>query len=79
MIKPCEGDYNALTKITAEEYTQKSQLDYTVFKLGAIMGNHKTSKLMLHQPLDTALEIATPRNTARVFVNGIEKQHLLSK
>lgn len=28
---------------------------------------------MFHQPLNTALEIATPRDTARAFVNGIEK------
>ena len=34
---------------------------------------------MFHQPLNTALEIATPRDTARAFVNGIEKQAELSK
>lgn len=34
---------------------------------------------MFHQPLNTALEIATPRDTARAFVNGIEKQVQLSK
>ena len=78
-IQPSEGDYYAVTKIAAEECLQNSQLDYTIFRLAAIMGNHKISKLMFHQPLDTALEIATPRDTARAFVNGIEKQHLLSK
>lgn len=78
-IQPSEGDYYAVTKIAAEECLQNSQLDYTIFRLAAIMGNHKISKLMFHQPLDTALEIATPRDTARAFVNGIEKQHVLSK
>lgn len=78
-IQPSEGDYYAVTKIAAEECLQNSQLDYTIFRLAAIMGNHKISKLMFHQPLDTPLEIATPRDTARAFVNGIEKQHVLSK
>lgn len=78
-LQPSEGDYYATTKIAAEEYIQNSKLDYTIFRLAAIMGNHKISKLMFHQPLNTALEIATPRDTARAFVNGIEKQHLLSK
>lgn len=78
-LLPSEGDYYATTKIAAEEYIQKSKLDYTIFRLAAIMGNHKISKLMFHQPLDTSLEIATPRDTARAFVNGIEKQNELSK
>ncbi|CAM4192270.1 NAD-dependent epimerase/dehydratase family protein [Flavobacterium weaverense] len=78
-LQPSEGDYYATTKIAAEEYIRNSKLDYTIFRLAAIMGNHKISKLMFHQPLNTALEIATPRDTARAFVNGIEKQHLLSK
>ncbi|WP_022828660.1 NAD-dependent epimerase/dehydratase family protein [Flavobacterium antarcticum] len=78
-LKPSEGDYYAETKILAEASIQNSTLDYTIFRLAAIMGNHKISKLMFHQPLNTALEIATPRDTARAFVNGIEKQAALSK
>ena len=78
-LLPSEGDYYATTKIAAEDYIQKSKLDYTIFRLAAIMGNHKISKLMFHQPLDTSLEIATPRDTARAFVDGIEKQNELSK
>ena len=79
ILQPSEGDYYATTKIAAEDFIQKSKLDYTIFRLAAIMGNHKISKLMFHQPLNTSLEIATPRDTARAFVNGIEKQNLLSK
>ena len=78
-LQPSEGDYYARTKILAETSIQNSALDYTIFRLAAIMGNHKISKLMFHQPLNTALEIATPRDTARAFVNGIEKQAALSK
>ena len=78
-LMPSEGDAYAETKIAAEKSLQESQLDWTIFRLAAIMGNHKISKLMFHQPLNTALEIATPRDTARAFVNGIEKQVSLSK
>lgn len=76
---PSPGDEYALTKIQAEELLKSSHLDYTIFRLAAIMGGHKMSKLMFHQPLNTSLEIATPRDTARAFVNGIEKQNQLSK
>lgn len=78
-LEPSPRDYYAETKIGAEIAVQNSKLDYTIFRLAAIMGNHKISKLMFHQPLNTALEIATPKDTARAFVNGIEKQSLLSK
>lgn len=76
---PSEGDAYAKTKILAERSLKESKLDWTIFRLAAIMGNHKMSKLMFHQPLNTALEIATPRDTARAFVNGIEEQLELSK
>lgn len=76
---PSEGDAYAATKIASEKLVKESNLDWTIFRLAAIMGNHKLSKLMFHQPLNTALEIATPRDTARAFVNGIEKQQALSK
>ena len=79
ILKPSDGDHYGMTKVSAEKLIKKSKLDYTIFRLAAIMGNHKISKLMFHQPLDTALEIATPQDTARAFVNGIEKQRELSK
>ena len=79
ILQPSPRDHYAETKILAEASIQNSKLDYTIFRLAAIMGNHKISKLMFHQPLNTALEIATPRDTARAFVNGIEKQAQLSK
>lgn len=76
---PSEGDVYAETKIASEKLIQDNKLDYTIFRLAAILGNHKMSKLMFHQPLNTSLEIATPRDTARAFVNGIEKQQELSR
>lgn len=78
-LLPSEGDIYAETKIAAEHCVEQSDLDWTIFRLAAIMGNHKISKLMFHQPLNTALEICTPQDTARAFVNAIDKQSELSK
>ena len=79
ILKPSEGDEYAKTKIIAENIIQNSKLDWSIFRLTAIMGGHKISKLMFHQPLNTCMEIATPRDTARAFVNAIDKQEQVSK
>lgn len=79
LITASEGDEYAKTKIKAEQIIYNCKLDWCIFRLAAIMGNHKISKLMFHMPLDTSLEIATPENTARAFVNAIYKKELLSK
>ena len=79
VLKPSEGDEYAKTKMIAENSIQNCKLDWSIFRLGAIMGGHKMSKLMFHQPLKTSMEIATPEDTARAFVNAIDKQEQLSK
>ena len=73
------GDHYAKTKAKAESAIQNSALDWTIFRLTAIMGlnNHKISPLMFHMPLNTSIEICTPMDTARAFVNGIEKRNEL--
>lgn len=78
-LNPSAGDKYAQTKILAEDIVKHCKLDWSIFRLTAIMGGHKISKLMFHQPLDTSLEIASPEDTARAFVNAIEKQAQLSK
>ncbi len=78
-LLPSEGDHYAVTKIKSEQMIQNSSLNWSIFRLAAIMGNHKMSKLMFHQPLNTSLEIATPTDTARAFVNAIEKKEELSE
>ena len=78
-LLPSEGDEYAKTKIAAEKIIKQSKLDWSIFRLSAIMGNHKMSKLMFHQPLDTLMEIATPEDTARAFVHAIDKKHQISK
>lgn len=78
-LVPSEGDEYAKTKLLAEENIQNSKLDWSIFRLAAIMGGHKISKLMFHQPLKTSLEIASPQDTARAFINAISKREQLSK
>ncbi len=78
-LNPSPGDEYGKTKIKAEEIIQKSKLNWSIFRLCAIMGGHKISKLMFHQPLDTSFEIATPEDTARAFVNAIDKTNLISR
>ena len=78
-LNSSEGDEYAKTKILAEETVRNCNLDWSIFRLTAIMGGHKISKLMFHQPLKTSLEIATPRDTARAFVKAIDHQAQLSK
>lgn len=78
---PSVGDEYAKTKIRAEQEVQCSGLDWTIFRLSAIMGagNHKISGLMFHMPLETIMEIATPEDTARAFVNAIPQREFLNR
>jgi nucleoside-diphosphate-sugar epimerase len=74
-----EGDEYAKTKIKAEQIIRDSKLNWSIFRLTAIMGNHKISKLMFHMPLETSMEIATPEDSARAFVLAVENQAQISK
>jgi len=80
-LLPNEGDEYAKTKIRAEQVVQESKLDWSILRLSAIMGtdNHAISGLMFHMPLSTSLEITTPIDAARAFVNAIAKKELLSR
>ena len=76
---PSVGDEYAVTKIEAEKIIRESKLNWSIYRLSAIMGigNHKMSKLMFHMPLETIMEICTVRDTARAFVNSIGKSEQL--
>ena len=78
-LKPSMGDDYGITKVEAEKIIRGSKLSWSIYRLSAIMGigNHKISKLMFHMPLDTVMEIATVRDTARAFVNSIGKRDQL--
>ncbi len=79
-LKPSLGDEYAVTKLSAEALIRASKLNWTIFRLSAIMwnDNHKISKLMFHMPLDTFVEITTPADTARAFVNAIGHEKMLN-
>ncbi len=78
-LEPSIGDEYAKTKIASENIIQNSKLSWSIFRLSAIMGGHKISKLMFHQPLSTSLEIVSSEDTARAYVNAIEKREELDK
>ncbi len=68
-------DLYSRTKVAAEEIIQKSKLNWSIYRLSAIMGvgNHKISGIMFYVPLETPMEITTVRDTARALVHTIEK------
>ena len=76
-----DDDLYVRSKIKAEEAVRYSQLNWTIFRLTAILGvnNHKVTGLMFHMPLNTPMEITTPSDAARAFVNSLEKKTFLSK
>ena len=79
LLIPSERDEYAKTKINAEHIICSSKLDWSIFRLTAVMGDHKISKLMFNMPLATSLEIATPEDTARAFLLAIENRSGISK
>lgn len=80
-LSPSDRDEYALTKIEAEEIVTSSKLHWSIFRLTAVMGagNHKASGIMFHMPLETKMEIATPYDAARAFVNAIYHVEKLNK
>ena len=76
-----DRDEYARTKIEAEKIIINSKINWTIFRLTAVMGisNHKPSPLMFHMPLDTPMEIATPKDTGRAFVKALKHLDALNK
>jgi nucleoside-diphosphate-sugar epimerase len=72
-LLPSDRDEYARTKIEAENIVRNCKLRWSIFRLTAIMGieNHKPSAIMFHMPLESKLEIATPADTGRAFVNAL--------
>jgi len=75
---PSQGDEYAATKIAAEVRVRNSGLSWSIFRLTAVMGGHMISPLMFHMPLKTVMEIASPGDAARAFVNAISQRRRLS-
>lgn len=79
--QPSEGDTYGETKVKAEKIVRESSLNWTIFRLSAIIGvdNHKISQLMFDMPLCTSMEITSPRDTGRALANAVTKSELLNK
>ncbi len=79
-LKDSPGDEYARTKIKAEKAIQNSKLNWSIFRLTAIMHpRQKFDPLMFHMPLATKMEICTTSDTATAFINAIEKTTQLNK
>jgi nucleoside-diphosphate-sugar epimerase len=78
--KGLDHDNYSRTKVDAETLIKSSKLNWSIFRLTAIMGigNHKISGIMFNVPLETPFEIATVRDTARAFVNSIDHAEALT-
>lgn len=77
LLRPSPGDQYGETKVICEKVIRESNLSWSIFRLAAIMGNHKISKLMFHMPLNTPMEICTPEDTGRAFANAVDFQNQL--
>lgn len=80
-LETAHNDHYGFSKIAAEKCITESQLNWTIFRLSAIMGigNHKVSAIMFHVPLETPMEIATVRDTARAFVHSLAHREAISR
>ena len=79
-VNPNDDDYYGQGKVLMEQIIKDSKLQWTSFRLGAIMGasNHVMSGIMFRMPLRQLMEIATPKDTARAFVNGLNHREELA-
>lgn len=81
LLCPSEGDHYGATKVEAERRIQSQLMNWSIFRLTAIMGieNHKMGEIMFHMPLNTPMEIASPEDTAIAFAKAIEKREDLNQ
>lgn len=77
-LNALKEDVYAQSKIISENLIRNSGLNWSIFRLTAIMKNHKMSKLMFHMPLSTMMEICTAADTARAFVEAVKHRSELS-
>ncbi len=79
-VKASRGDEYAKTKIKAEKIIEACSLNWSIFRLTAIMHpRQKFDPLMFHMPLETKMEICTTRDTAYALVQAIENSGRLNK
>ncbi|NRA11208.1 MAG: NAD(P)-dependent oxidoreductase [Crocinitomicaceae bacterium] len=78
--KGLDHDNYSRTKVDAEAIITSSKLNWSIFRLSAIMGigNHKVSGIMFDVPLETKFEIATVKDTANGFICALDKRDELN-
>jgi cholest-5-ene-3beta,7alpha-diol 3beta-dehydrogenase len=77
-VKFSQDDYYAHVKKMTEDMIAASGIEFTIFRLTAIMDTPRIDPLMFHMPLETKIEIASGRDTARAFVLGLIKKDELN-
>lgn len=79
-LQPSESDYYAQTKIEGERLVRTGKVDWSIFRLSAIMSeNRKLDPLFFHMPLDTQIEVTSTRDTAYAMVKALSHQEQLSQ
>jgi len=79
-LLPSDGDYYAQTKIEGERLVRNGKVDWSIFRLSAIMSeNRKLDPLFFHMPLDTEIEVTSTRDTAYALVKALSHQEQLSQ
>lgn len=78
-LKINKDDYYAFIKEKTEKMIMASGIDYSIFRLTATMDIPALNPLMFHMPLDTKLEIASAKDTARAFVKALKYKDILNK
>jgi len=74
------GDKYGESKISAEKMIRESTLNWTIFRLPAVMSiNHKVSGIMFLVPLDTHMETTSPEDTARAQQKACDHKDELNK
>lgn len=76
-LKINTSDHYAFLKEKTEKMIQGSIIDYSIFRLSAVMDIPKLDPFLFHMPLDTKLEIITAKDVARAFVKALEYKDIL--
>ena len=80
-LHPSQGDFYALTKISAEKFVISSGFEHIIFRLTYITSIDKIEMdpLMFHMPLDTSIEICDTRDVGMAIANAIDCEDVWGK
>lgn len=80
-LTPSKGDRYSVTKIKCENLIQDSGLEWSIFRLSAIVPPNKLKMdpIMFHMPLDTSLETCDTKDVGLALVNAIDCDDIWGK